>query len=383
MRVAVVHDWLAERGGAERVLEQILLLYPQATLYALVDFLPESERDFLGGRRAITSFIQHLPMARRRFRAYLPLMPLAVAQWDFSAFDLVISSSHCVVKSVRTGPRQLHVSYVHTPMRYAWDLQTLYLQRLRWPLGRAPLRALLMALRRWDRRTADRVDYYLANSEFVAGRIHRSYGKRAHVVHPPVYCDQIPHSAQSEGFYLTLSRLVPYKRVDLITAAFARMPDKRLVVIGDGPEWARVAQAANGAPNVTLLGRLDDEQARDYLARCRAFVFAAEEDFGIVPLEAQAAGKPVIAYAGGGVLETLRPASNGAENAEPVAWFFAEQSVEAICQAVAQFETTQLSESSAQRCRENASRFATPLFQARFQEAVERAQARYAPSIRK
>ncbi|HEY5939663.1 MAG TPA: glycosyltransferase, partial [Gemmatimonadales bacterium] len=306
MKVAIVHDWLVTYAGAERVLEEMLAVYPDADLFSLIEFLPESERQFLGGRQVQTSFLQRMPGARKHYRTYLPFMPFAVEQFDLSTYDLVISSSHAVAKGVLTGPDQLHICMCYSPMRYAWDLQDQYLRESGLDRGAKGMatRWLLHRLRLWDARTADGVDRFIAISNFIARRIWKSYRRESTVIYPPVDVDSLTPGGSREDFYVTASRMVPYKRIDLIVEAFAAMPGKRLVVIGDGPEERRIRGRAGS--NVTLLGRQPFEVLHDHLRRARAFVFAAEEDFGIAPLEAQACGTPVIAYGKGGVLETLR-----------------------------------------------------------------------------
>lgn len=359
IKVAIVHDWLTTRGGAELVLEQLLRIYPQADLHTLVDFLPEQDRACLGGRRPITSALQGLPLIRRNHRPFLPLMPLVVEQWDFSGYDLVVSSCHAVVKGLLTGPDQRHVSYVHSPMRYAWDLQDAYLRqvRLTGPKGWAA-RWLLHRLRLWDQVASQRVDHFVANSQYVARRIEKVYRRPSTVVAPPVAVDRFPLSGQSEPFFLTVSRLVPYKRVDLIVEAFAGLPEHRLVVVGDGPERKRVE--AHRAPNITFLGRQTDAVVVEMMGRCRAFVHAAVEDFGIAPLEAQACGKPVVALGKGGTAETLSP-----QTAE----FFDTQDVAALRAAVRRFAAAPERFDPA-RCRANALRFSPETFRANFLRAV-------------
>lgn len=299
MRVAVVHDWLVTLAGAERVLGEILRLFPQADLFTVIDFLADSQRELLLGKTARTTFIQSLPFARSRYRWYLSLMPLAIEQLDLSGYDLVLSSSYAVAKGVLTGPDQVHISYVHSPMRYVWDLQQQYLRDS--TLGRGPLgwltRWQLSRLRIWDQRTAHGVDAFAANSAYIARRIRKAYGREASIIHPPVDTERFTPGFDKEGYYVTVSRLVPYKRVDLIAEAFARMPQRRLLIVGDGPERAKIA--AKAAPNVELLGEQPFEQMHEILRRARAFVFAAEEDFGIAPIEAQACGLPVIAFGRG------------------------------------------------------------------------------------
>lgn len=334
MRVAVVHEWFVTYAGSERVVEQILRLYPEADLFSLVDFLPPGQRDFILNKPVHTSFLQKLPLASRHFRRYLPLMPLAIEQFDLSGYDLVISSSHAVAKGVITGPDQLHIAYVHSPIRYAWDLQHQYLAESGLDRGMMnwPTRYMLHRIRLWDNRTANGVDDFIANSCFIARRIQKVYRREAAVIYPPVDVAAFALKEQKEDFYLTVSRMTPYKRVGLIVEAFAAMPDKKLVVIGGGPEFEKVKHQAGA--NVTLLGHQPFEVLKDYMQRAKAFVFAAEEDFGIVPVEAMACGTPVIAYGKGGTLETVR----GLASPSPTGVFFPEQSAEAIQRAVDELE---------------------------------------------
>ena len=367
-RVALVHDWLAAYAGSEKVVEQILQLFPHADLYSVVDFFPESQRSVLGGKRAHTSFIQHLPLARKSFRHYLPLMPLAIEQFDLSSYDLVISSSHAIAKGVLTGPHQVHVSYVHSPIRYAWDLQHQYLAEAGIQRGIKSwiVRLLLHYIRIWDQRTAHGVDAFVANSAFVGRRIHKAYGSDATVVYPPVDIERFEIGTVRDDFYLIASRMVPYKRIPLVVEAFAAMPSRRLVVIGDGPDFARAKACAT--PNVTLLGYQPDEALVDWMQRARAFVFAAEEDFGISVVEAQACGIPVIALGRGGVLEIV------VESPDPeqaTGLFFDEQSVASIVDAVERFE--QSPPLRAEVCRRNAVRFTKERFRREFLSVVERA----------
>ncbi len=362
-----MHDWLTSFAGAEKVLEQIIGIWPDADLFSVVDFLPDENRGALLGKRATTSFIQRLPRARSAYRAYLPLMPLAIEQLDVSAYDLVISSSHAVAKGIITGPNQLHVSYVHSPIRYAWDLQHQYLAEagLRTGLKSWLARAALHYMRIWDQRTAHGVDAFVANSDFVARRIRKAYGYDSTVVYPPVDIDRFQLGTSKEDFYLTASRMVPYKRVPLIVEAFAQMPDRRLVVIGDGPDFERVRSIAT--PNVTLLGYQSNEVLVDHMQRAKAFVFAAEEDFGIAPVEAQACGSPVIAYGRGGVLETVL------ESHDPqvrTGVFFQQQTVVDIVEAVERFEAA--GRFAPEVCRNNALRFTAERFRAELFAVIER-----------
>lgn len=368
-RVAIIHDWLVTYAGAERVLEQMLVLYPRADLFAVCDFLPDSDRGFLRGRVPHTTFIQNLPFARRKYRSYLPLMPLAVEQLDLSGYDIVISSSHAVAKGVLTGPDQLHISYVHSPIRYAWDLQHQYLRQSGLDRGVQSVLArwLLHRIRLWDVRTANGVDVFVANSGYVGRRIKKCYRRNAVVIYPPVDVANLRLHGRKEGFYLAASRMVPYKYMDIIVAAFALTPNRRLVVIGDGPQFAKVQQVAKGKPNIQLLGYQQTAVLRDYMERARAFVFAAEEDFGILPVEVQACGTPVIALGKGGALETVRPP--GTEH--PTGLFFGEQTPEAVNAAIDEFERAG-STIDPQDCRINAERFSVERFREQFSELVER-----------
>lgn len=376
-RVAVVHDWLTTYAGSERVLEQILKIWPEADLFSVVDFFPDAQRHVLQGKHAKTSFIQRLPRARQSFRNYLPLMPLAVEQFDLSDYDLVISSSHAVAKGVITGPEQLHVSYIHSPIRYAWDLQHQYLDESRLTRGLKSwiARAILHYMRIWDQRTAHGVDLLVANSAYVARRIRKVYGCPATVVFPPVDVERFGLGQCREDFYLTASRLVPYKKVALIVEAFAAMPDKRLVVIGDGPDFARIQ--AMLPPNVRMLGYQSTEILIDHMQRARAFVFAAEEDFGIVAVEAQACGTPVIALGRGGASETVIDAGNAGTR---TGVFFPRQTVEDIVRAVCRFEDSGWFDPAV--CRENALRFSPERFRSEFLAVVRQAMAGQAGSPR-
>ena len=376
-RIAVVHDWLDTWGGGENVLAEILRAYPSADLFTLVDFLPDDLRPLLGGKRARTTFLQHVPGARRHFRMLLPLFPRAIESLDVTAYDFVISSSHAVAKSVRTAPAQLHVCYCHTPMRYAWDLREQYLRPRGFATGVQGVLAnrILDRLRLWDRQTSGRVTHYVANSDFVRDRIARCYGRASAVIHPPVDTefyvpDARPRAATARDYYFSASRWVPYKRMDLIAAAFRALPDRRLVMAGDGPE-ADLVRAAAG-PNVEFVGRVTRERMRDLLRGARAFLFAAEEDFGILPVEAQACGTPVIAYGRGGALETVRDRAAG----RPTGQFFAEQTPEALAAAVRHFET-EFPPIDPRDCTANAARFSAARFHAEFTAFVAEARREF------
>ena len=359
LRIAIVHDWLVTYAGAEKVLEQIVACFPDADLFSLVDFL--DDRSFLRGKPVTTSFIQNLPLARSKYRTYLPLMPLAIEQLDASAYDVVISSSHAVAKGILTGPDQVHISYVHSPIRYAWDLQHQYLQQSRLTRGlkSAMARLILHYIRNWDIRTSNSVDGFIANSEFIARRIKKVYQRDAQVIFPPVDVDAFTLCTQKDDFYLTASRMVPYKKIDLIVEAFARMPGRKLVVIGDGPDMHKIR--AKAGPNVEIMGYQPFNVLKDRMSRAKAFVFAAEEDFGISVVEAQACGTPVIAYGKGGALETVRDLSEP----RPTGMFFDEQSADSIIAAVERFDD-HVKRFSPLDCRANAERFSAANFRERF-----------------
>lgn len=363
MKIAIVHEWLTTYAGSEKVVEQLLKLFPQADVFVIVDFLPEADRGFLKGHKITTSFIQKLPFARKKYRSYLPLMPLAVEQFDLSAYDLVISSSHAVAKGVITGPNQLHISYVHSPMRYAWDLQHQYLRESGLLTGLKGWLAkyLLHRLRLWDLRTANGVDVFVSNSAFIAKRIWKIYRREAQVIFPPVDVAAFTLCSEKEDCYLAASRMVPYKKMDLIVEAFTHMPDKQLVVIGDGPDRAKIEAIASKAPNIRFLGYQSNEVMKQQMQKAKAFVFAAEEDFGITPVEAQACGTPVIAFGKGGALETVVEGETGL--------FFAEQTVESLCEAITRFE--QMGGAfMPEACRRSAERFSEQVFYERFNQLV-------------
>ncbi len=377
LRIAVVHDWLVNYGGSESVLEQILACFPESDLFSLVDFLPANQRNFILDKPVCTSFFQHLPFARQSFRKYFPLMPLAAEQFDLSSYDLVISSSHSVAKGVITGPDQLHICYCHSPMRYVWDLQHQYLREAgldRGAIG-GVARWLLHKGRMWDFRTANGVDEFIANSHYIARRIWKTYRRDATVIYPPVGVDSLSVKEDKEDFYLTVSRLVPYKQVNLIVETFRRMPDKQLVVIGDGPQFKRIKAAAG--KNVTMLGFQTTQVVHDYMRRAKGFVFAAEEDFGISVLEAQACGTPVIAFGKGGALETVR----GLGMEDPTGVFFYEHSGDALADAISLFETER-EQFSAMSCRKNAIPFSVQRFRKEFLEFCQFALSKSKPKTR-
>lgn len=366
MRVAIIHDWLVTYAGAERVLEEMISCYPSADIFSLVDFIPAAKRDFIRGKNVTTSFIQKLPMAETKYRNYLLLMPLAIEQFDLSEYDLVISSSHAVAKGVLVGPDQLHICMCYSPIRYAWDLQHQYLRESNLVCGfKAWLaRWVLHKIRLWDVRTAFSVDEFIGISHFVSRRIEKVYRRESTVIYPPVDVSGFAFKAEKEEFYLTASRMVPYKKIPLIVEAFSKLPGKRLIVIGEGPEFDKCKAVAG--PNVELMGWQPFDVLKDHMQRAKAFIFAAEEDFGIAPLEAQACGTPVIAFGKGAALETIC----GLQFDSPTGVFFTEQAIASIVDAVLLFEQEQ-NRISPYVCRKNAMRFSPERFRSEFTSLVD------------
>ncbi len=353
MKVAIVHEWLVSYAGSEKVVEQMLNCFPDADIFTLIDNLPESERSFLNGRKITTSFLQKIPFAKTKHRLFLPLMPLAIEQFDLSDYDIVISSSHAVAKGVLTGPNQLHVCYCHSPIRYAWDMQHQYLKESNSQKGLKSwlMRYFLHKIRLWDYRTANGVDYFVANSNFIAKRIKKVYGRDSEVIFPPVNVNKFSANFDKQDFYFTASRLVPYKKIDLIAQAFCNMPEKKLIIAGDGPDRAKLQAIIVDHNNIDYVGFISDEQMVSYMQQAKAFIFAAEEDFGIIPVEAQACGTPVIAYAKGGAVDTVIDDVTGK--------CFYLQDVNAIVKAVNGFEDADINPVA---CVDNAQKFSNEKF---------------------
>jgi glycosyltransferase involved in cell wall biosynthesis len=357
--VAVVHDWLVDHAGSERVLEQILALYPNATLYTLIDRMPHPERGRFPSRRTVTSFLDRWPGITRYFTRCLPLMPFAVQQFDLSGHDLVISSSHCVAKGVIVPPDALHLCYCHSPMRYAWDMQGNYLRNEKLDKGLRSLLArwIFHRLRAWDAASSNGVDHYAANSSYVQRRILKSWRRPATVIHPPVSVEAVTQSglAREPRRAVTVGRLMGYKNVHLMLDAFRLLPDWQLTVVGDGPQRAALQRMA--PPNVRFTGAVSEADKQVHLQTASVFVFAAVEDFGIAPAEALACGTPVVALARGGALDYLRQGEN--------AWLFDEATPEAMAQALKQAGNRK-SEDTAERCRRSVSGLAEERFRTQF-----------------
>lgn len=332
MKVALVHDYLVQYGGAERVLEALCEIFPRAPIYTLVYDEKKFERRF-GKKKIYTSFLQSLPFSKSHHRAFPILMPMAIESFDFSSYDLVISDSNSYAKGVITGPGTLHICYCHTPMRYAWDDYYNYADRLTFSTLVKKLVPLAMNyIRLWDKISADRVEKFIANSHFVKARIKKYYRRDAEVIYPPVDLSFYGFDAQEKkerGYFLIVGRLIPYKRFDLVVEAFnaLKLP---LKIIGDGPEAKRLKKMAG--PNVEFLGWLEDDKVKKYYSDSRAFLFPQEEDFGIVALESMASGVPVIAYRAGGAVEIVKEGVNGI--------FFDSQTVDSVIRAVEKFQNT-------------------------------------------
>ena len=334
VKTALVHDWFVTEGGGEKVVQSFLNINPNFDLFSLIDFFSDEYRErLINGKHAKTSFIQKLPTAKSNHRKFLPLFPLAIEQFDLSGYDLILSSSMSVSKGVLTHSNQTHICYCHSPMRYAWDLYFQYLNEAGLTRGAKAWLAkyILHRMRTWDVISSNRVDHFIANSNFIARRIKKIYNREAAVIYPPVDVNSFNLQTVKEDYFLTASRMVPYKKIDLIVEAFSRMPDKKLVVIGDGPDMAKIKQKATR--NVEILGYQPFPDLKKHMQMAKAFVFAAEEDFGIIPVEAQACGTPVIAYGKGGSLETVIEGKTGT--------FFYSQTAESIKSAVTSFDKNQ------------------------------------------
>ena len=357
MRIAVVHDYFTQLGGAEKVAEQLFCMLPNPSLFATVA-LPDRMPPRLQGIKVETSWMQKLPKIQDYYRLYFVLYPLAVGSMDLSAYDLVISSSSGYAKGVRTAPDAIHVCYCHTPMRWAWSYQS-YARRE--PFGfsqRALLPMFIRELKRWDEKASRQPDHFVANSQAVADRIRRVYQRSAEVIHPPIETGRFHPNGRAEDFYLVLSRLVSYKRIDLaVTACTQRR--KKLLVIGDGPD--RRSLEAMAGPSVRFLGRASDEQVEYYAARCRALLFPGEEDFGMAPVEVAAAGRPTIAYRAGGALETVVENTTGL--------FFDQPTPESLGDAIETFERQQWSPAVLAK---HSKSFSVPIFHDRFRSFLKR-----------
>ncbi len=357
MKVAIIHDWLDTNSGAERVLKSIVGLFPRADVFVLVDFFSDEDKKKVFKKNKITSsFIQKLPYAKKHFRNYLPLFPLAIESFDLSKYDLIISSSWAFAKSVKKHKNQIHICYCHTPIRYAWDLYDEYTKDLPF-FKKIIVKLTLKYIRKFDLKTQSRVDYFIANSHFVANRIKKTYGRDSTVIYPPIDTELFQPHFKKENFYLTACRLVKYKKTKLIVEAFNKN-GKNLVVIGDGEEFETIKKIA--LPNIKPLGYQSNEVLLDYMQRAKAFIYMAVEDFGIVPIEAMSCGTPVIALNDGGTKESVVDGVTGVK--------FETQSMESLNKSLEEFEKMHF---EPQKIRDHSLNFSQQVFEQKFSNFIK------------
>lgn len=363
MKVAIVQEWLVTVGGSDKVVKAILDVFPDADIYTLVAKKEVCDELGIPWEKVHTSFIQKMPLGTKKHRAYLPLFPFAIEQFDLRGYDVVISSSHCVAKGVLTKADQLHICYCHSPIRYCWDMYNEYLEESHLDKGFKSwlVRLMLHPIRQFDAIAGSRVDYYISNSDYVGQRIRKTYRRKATTIHPNIDISNFELCNDKQEYYLASSRLVAYKKIDTIIEAFNQMPDKKLVVIGGGPNLEAYRKLAKD--NVTVMGYQPFDVLKDKMQHAKAFVFAADEDFGMIPIEAQSCGTPVIAYGHGGSLETVNGGKTGL--------FFYEQTPEAIIEAVNKFESMGLQPFAPADCRQWAEGFSEERFKKEIKEFVE------------
>lgn len=361
MKKALIHDWYYINGGAEKVIHSFNQIWSDFEHFGLVDFLSEKDRAYiLNGQKVKTSFIQKLPTAKSNHRKFLQLFPYAIEQFNLNEYDLILSSSASIAKGVLTNQDQLHICYCHSPMRYAWDLYHQYLMEAGLNKGIKGMYAkyVLHKMRNWDINSTNRVDYFIANSEYIARRIKKVYRRESNVIYPPVNTRAFTFMAQKDDYYFTASRMVPYKKIDLIVRAFNDMPSKKLIVAGTGPDFEKIKKIAK--ENIQFLGFISDDDLKKNMQEAKAFVYAAEEDFGIVPVEAQACGTPVIGFGKGGLLETVLSNKTGV--------FFKEQTSTSLIEAVTYFEKIKF---DAELIRLHAEKFSKERFEQEMKVYVE------------
>lgn len=363
MKVAIVQEWLVTVGGSDKVVKAILDVFPDADIYTLVAKKEVCDELGIPWEKVHTSFIQKMPLGTKKHRAYLPLFPFAIEQFDLRGYDVVISSSHCVAKGVLTKADQLHICYCHSPIRYCWDMYNEYLEESHLDKGFKSwlVRLMLHPIRQFDAIAGSRVDYYISNSDYVGQRIRKTYRRKATTIHPNIDISNFELCNDKKEYYLASSRLVAYKKIDTIIEAFNQMPDKKLVVIGGGPNLEAYRKLAKD--NVTVMGYQPFDVLKDKMQHAKAFVFAADEDFGMIPIEAQSCGTPVIAYGHGGSLETVNGGKTGL--------FFNEQTPEAIVEAVNKFESMGSQPFAPADCRQWAEGFSEERFKREIKEFVE------------
>jgi len=358
LKVAIVHDWLVTDAGAEKVLMNIVSLYPNADIFSIVDFLDSKDRSkIIKGKSVKTSFIQKLPFSKKHFRNYLPFFPFAVESFDLSNYNLIISSSWAFAKGIKVNSNQLHICYCYTPIRYAWDLYDEYTSNLK-GIKKFLVKLSLKYIRKWDIKTLNRVDYFIADSFFVSERIKNTYTRESIVIYPPVDTNSFVLKEEKKDFYLTASRLVPYKKTKLIVEAFNLMPNKKLIVIGEGEEYNAIKKIAKS--NISVLGYQDTKELIKYMQNAKAFVYAAIEDFGIVPIEAMSCGTPVIGLNKGGTAETIKNELNGIH--------FEKQTREDIIKAINKFESIKFDYKNIAKLTE---RYSEKIFKNEFKKFVD------------
>jgi len=361
MQVALVHDWLTGMRGGERCLEVLCELFPSADLFTLLH-MPGSVSPTIERLKINTSFIQRLPFSQSLYRKYLPLFPLAIERFSLEQYDLIISTSHCVAKGAIPHRSALHICYCHTPMRYVWEMYDAYFGKGRIGLfTRLLMPPVARYLRSWDVTSSVRVDFFIANSQNVRERIQRYYSRDAEVIYPPVNVADFNVSARDDGYFLIVSAFAPYKRIDLAIEAFNKT-GQRLVIVGDGQENQRLRVLAKS--NIEFVGTASTTQLAEYYERCTALIFPGEEDFGIVPLEAMASGKPVIAYRKGGALETVME-----DGENPTGVFFRDQTVDSLFEAIEKFRRTPF---NPEKIREHTLRFDRPVFKSRIKGFLDK-----------
>ena len=366
MNIVFVCDWLTAMRGGERCLEAACELYPNADIYTLVHF-PGSVSETIESHKIYTSYIQRLPGSIKNFRIYLPLFPHAIQKFDLSGYDCVLSFSHCVAKGVKVPKGIPHICYCYTPMRYAWCMRSEYMSKFSGP-KRWAAETLLNYLRNWDKKSSSGVTHFIAISKNVQNRIKHAYNRDSVIIYPPVDCSRFTVSNADGGYYLIVSALVPYKRVDLAIQAFNGLSQK-LLIVGDGPELNHLKKMAS--KNVSFIDCASDMEVAEYMKKCRALVFPGEEDFGIVPLEAQACEKPVIAFGKGGALETVIGLNHAQPtNANATGIFFYEQTPEALRKSILLFEEIR-DQFDARKCRDNVLRFDRPIYQQSMQNYIQ------------
>lgn len=361
MNKALVHDWFCTIGGGEMVVKAINEIWHDFDIFSLVDSFDEDKRnEILKGKQVKTSFIQNLPTAKKNHRKFLQFYPTAIEQLEISKYELIISSSSAAAKGVLTNSNQLHICYCHSPARYAWDLYYHYLKESGLNKGIKGLYAkyVLHKFRLWDIISSNRVDYFIANSNYIAKRIKKVYNRDSTVIYPPIDVEFFNFHESKENFYLAASRMVPYKKIDLIVETFNTMPDKNLVVIGDGPDYKKIKNIAKS--NIEFKGFLPKIELKYYLQRAKGFIFAADEDFGMLPVEAQACGTPVIALGKGGLLETVIPNKTGV--------FFYEQTINSLVKGINDFDKISFNH---EEIRKHALNFSTDRFKREIKEFIQ------------